>query len=170
MLLLTSQPFDSSPRASSSSFLEYTATPSPSRCRRPSTLSSRTSRSSSRATLGRIVALKSMSRTSQELKHTIVLSKFTIIIGAKEFVSYLWLIDRTNLTFGQISVDFEHQKIPLLIFPISFYIHWGDKSEIFLQTERFSKIGKFFNWSWLFSCFWKSMKNFDKKFLKYLYS
>ena len=82
----------------------------------------------------------------------------------------VWLIDRTNLTFGQILVDFEHQKFTLLIISTSLYILWGDISEIFLQTELFSKNGKFFNWFWLFCCSWKSKQNFDKKFLKYLYS
>ena len=104
-------------------------------------------------------------RTTSERGRDVLVSPLSPL-----WIKNIWLIDRSNLTLGLILVDFEHQKFTLLIIPMSFYILGGDKSEIFLQTELFSKIGKFFNWFWLFSCFWKSIKNFDKKFLKYLYS
>ena len=50
----------------------------------------------------------------------------------------------------KILVDFEGQNIIFFLFAMGFYIHWGDESEIFLQTELFLKNEKFARLSSLF--------------------
>ena len=42
-------------------------------------------------------------------------------------------------------VDFEGQNIKFFLFAIGLYIHWGEESDIFLQTELFLKNEKAFS-------------------------
>ena len=79
-------PSKTSPRASSTSLsgsLSSTATPSPSRCRRPANSSSKTSRSSFKAASGPIAALKLGSRNFLSGLVSVVLLKIQLQ-GAKE--------------------------------------------------------------------------------------